>query len=797
MYKIGEQFKMNQNAVSKTDSVIKGNKYRITVLSERLLRLEYNENGIFIDNASELVINRNFDIPKFEKIETNEQLFISTPCFRLVYQKEKVFGTSKLIGSQNLRIDVYGTKKVWFFGTEQVRNYGAPGTELAYDNALSKLKKSLYSPDGYTILDDSNGRIFDEEGNILDRDTNGIDMYFFAYGHDFISCLSDYYKLTGYPSLVPRYVLGNWWYREYAYSEEELKKLINKFYDNDIPLSIVMLGSGWHINNKQNSGFTFNKEKFPEPKSIINYLHNMGIRLGLSVNPIDGFYPTEDNYEELKKYLQEEKGKIPFNALDSRCIDVYLKLIIHKLDNYGVDFYWIDYFDKNKLDTLNILKHYHFYDMKRDYRKRPLVFANNSLIAPHRYPVLYSGHTKVSWETLKALSYHNVNSTNIGVSWWCHDIGGYSGGIEDNELYTRYVQLGTFSPILRLSAGPSKFYKREPWRWEIKTYEISKMYLKLRHKLIPYLYSEAYLNSKYGVPLITPLYYIKHEMYDDVLYKSEYYFGSQLFISPIVTSKDYTMDRVIHKFYIPDGTWYDFFTGKRFTGNKKYVSFFKDEDYPVFAKQGAIIPLGTNKNINDTTLPTDMEIHIFPGKSNTFKLYEDDGVSNLYLSDYYLMTIIDYNYMPNNYTLIIRAAEGKSGIVPEKRNYKFKFRNTKQADEVSVYLGNEKINFNSYVEKENFIVEVNDIETIGKQLTVNCKGKDIEVDAIGILNEDIEDILSDLPIETTMKEEIAKVLFGNLSINKKRIAIRRFSNKGLDRKFIQLLLKLLEYVKEI
>ena len=223
-------------------------------------------------------------------------------------------------------------------------------------------------------------------------------------------------------------------------------------------------------------------------------------------------------------------------------------------------------------------------------------------------------------------------------------------------------------------------------------------------------------------------------MYDDPLYKTEYYFGSQLFISPITTSKDYIMNRVIHKFFIPHGIWYDFVTGKKFVGNKKYVSFFKDNDYPVFARQGAIIPLGTNKNINDTNPPTDMEIHIFPGKSNTYKLYEDDGVSNLYKKDYYLMTMIDYNYMPNNYTLIIRALEGKSGIIPEFRNYKIRFRNTKKADDVIVYLDKDKINYNSYTENDDFIVEIKNVVTIGKQLTINCKGKDIEADPIRIIN---------------------------------------------------------------
>ena len=105
------------------------------------------------------------------------------------------------------------------------------------------------------------------------------------------------------------------------------------------------------------------------------------------------------------------------------------------------------------------------------------------------------------------------------------------------------------------------------------------------------------------------------------------------------------MNRTIHRFFIPEGVWYDFTTGKKFPGNKKYISFYREEDYPVFAKSGSIVPLANfYENINDTRSPESMEIHIFPGKSNIYNLYEDDGESKLYEKGYYLISSIDYNY---------------------------------------------------------------------------------------------------------------------------------------------------------
>ncbi|MCI9110794.1 MAG: DUF5110 domain-containing protein, partial [Bacilli bacterium] len=191
-----------------------------------------------------------------------------------------------------------------------------------------------------------------------------------------------------------------------------------------------------------------------------------------------------------------------------------------------------------------------------------------------------------------------------------------------------------------------------------------------------------------------------------------------------------------------------------------------------------------------------MEIHIFPGKSNTYTLFEDDGESDLYRKDFYLLTEIEYNYLPNNYSVIIRAKDGKSGIVPEKRNYKIVFRNTKRTDDVEVYSNRDKVSFKTYVDGPDFVVEVNDVKTIG-QLTISCKGKDIEIDAVHLINRDIEGIISDLQISTEMKEEIDRILFSDLTIQRKRIEVRKLGKKGLDKKFIKMFIKLLEYINEI
>ena len=798
MYDLGEYFKIDkEKAKANPKSIIKGDKFRFTVLTERLIRLEYSDKGEFVDDPTELVLYRNLKTPKFEVIDNSNFVSITTSYFKLTYIKGKSFLGGKASPANNLKVELLNTQNYWYYGHPEIRNFGKPNSMISKGGLEGK---GLYSADGMASIDDSTSLIFNEDGTVKQNNNLRIDTYLFMYNKDFELALKDYYEITGYPALPPRYALGNWWSSHEDYNDLKLKVLVDEFEKNEIPLSILVLDRDWHKRKKRGkelltTGFTFNNEYYKNPKTMIDYLHEKKIRLGLSIDPKEGIYDENTYFNEALKYLKPDgEGKIPYNILDPKFVDVYLKVFIHPLDTLGADFYWLSTLDGKQ--NLTLLKHYQFYDMKRDYKRRPLLLSEGDNIAPHRYPVLYSGKSEVSWDTLRKIPFYNNNSFNNGAPFWAHDIGGYFKGTEDNELYIRALQLGVFSPILKFGVDKGKYYKREPWRWDIKTYTIAKDYLKLRHRLIPYIYSEAYKYHKFGNQLVIPLYYRKPDYYDDVLFKNEYYFGEELFIAPIIIPKDTVMNRVVHKFYLPEGTWYDFVTGKKFPGNKIYTNFFRDEDYPVFAKSGSIIPLSSPKTINDTTPPEDMEINIFPGQSNSYTLFEDDGESDLYRKDYYLLTQIDYTYVPSNYSVVVRAVKGKSGIIPEKRNYKFVFRNTKRTEEVTAYSNMTSLSLKTYVDGPNFIVEVKDVPTVG-QLTVTCKGKDIEIDAVRIINEDIERIISDLQISTEMKEKIDKILFGELTIKKKRIEIRKLARVGLDKKFVKMFLRLLEYIDEI
>lgn len=800
MSELASHFKIDiSRGKAKPSSVFQGKTYRITILSDVLMRLEYNPDGVFNDYPTILALNRNFEKePNIVVKQDEKYLNITNDYFILEYSKEKPFEASKLVPDSNLRITVKDTDKIWYFNNPEVRNY--KGSTYSFDYSKSfTLDKGLYNTDGFASIDDTARPVFIEDGSIKKNPSSGTDIYLFLYKKDFKKALDSYFELTGRPALLPRYALGVIWNKNEKYNSETLEELTNSFKRNELPLSSVILGNYKdETPGKVPANFAFGQERFSNIALSIGDLHNKDIYLGLRINPREGITPADNSYNYYKELLNLKKDAIiPINVYNTKLLDLFYKTVIIDFERLGVDYLLLDDISEDRVSAF-MLMHYTFMNYLKSDARRGFVLSRNPGIASHRYPALYSGQTDVSWKTLRYLPFYNLTSANIGLSWWSHDIGGYKNGTEDAELFTRYVEFGTYSPIFRFSSKEGRYYKREPWAWDVKTKKIVRDYVRLRHKLIPYLYSEAYKYYKDGEVLTKPLYYTYPQVYDEPLYKNEYYFGSELFVSPITESKDTVMNRVLKRIYLPEGMWYDFKTGKKFPGGKRYASFYKDEDYPVFAKSGAIIPMAVleESDLNSTKPPKHLEIQVFPGQSNNYNLYEDDGLSNLYKQGYYIVTNIDYNYRANNYTLIVRPVEGKLGIIPNKRDYRIRFRNTKEAENVKVYIGREEV-LCTYEEEENdFVIEIKDVPT-NSQLTVNCFGKAIEIDAVRLINEDIDGIISDLQIETSLKEKVASVIFSDKEIRRKRIEIKKLRRQGLNPLFVKMFIKLLEYISEL
>ena len=585
--------------------------------------------------------------------------------------------------------------------------------------------------------------------------------------------------------MIPRYALGSWWYKNDPYNMYDIDDLIKKFNDNHIPISVFLLGNKWH-NTTEN--FSYDKSLFDQ-NILYKYYQSKKQKFGLTINPELPIYQNDPLYNSFQGVLNNYHNYLSFIPLNNNTISAYLNTVVNNLKSTGINLFNIDYYNEADKQGLFLLNHYHY--VIANLNELGIILSRNPGIAPHRYPIIYSGRTKVSWDTLKVLPTYNNSAANLGISWHAHAIGGYYGGIEDDELYLRYIQFGVFNPILILAGDTGKYYKREPWKWNQINLSVIREYMQLRNKLIPYIYNEGYTYHQYGVPIIQPLYYKYPKIYDEPNYVNQYFFGSKIMISPIVKKKNHEMNRVVQRIFIPNGIWYDYTSGKKFAGNKYYVNFYKDEDYPIFVKEGSIIPM----SLDDTTdVPKNMEIQIFPAENGlygSYELYEDDGIS-LNRNQNYLITKMNLDKVDNGYKFTMKRKDGNFNI--SNRNYLLRFRNMKSPSKVIVKYQNKEENYKHEIEKNDLIIKLNDINPY-ETLEVNIIGNNIEIETISVINEEIEGILDDLEINTILKEEIDSIIFSDLSIKKKRIGLRKLRKSGLEPKYINMFIGLLEFIE--
>ena len=789
MNTIGNYF-MNKydDSISIKDNIVQGKKYRFTFLTDRLIRLEYSGDGVFEDRPTSKVIFRKFPKVNFTTDQSEMIMQMATSYFTIAYVKEKPFASGKLTPGNNLKITLNNTEHSWYYGHPEARNFG--GINYSLDNFAGKLKleKGLYSTDGFAILDDSNSYVIAENGTFVERDKNKIDIYVFMYRKDLGLCLQDYYTLTGYPMLTPRYALGNWWYKDHAYDTKELEQLLIQFKENNIPISTILLGEK-NLNELDPINLDEQKINITALKQLCNHYK---IKIGLTSNPNTPIKPQTASFQNLQNTGLTLNGDYNFLPIDNNKLNMYDTIALKTWISYGIDAIYINYNNIKDKKTLAMLNHHAYATYGLLKNQRGVILTRNHNESIHKDGVIFTGNTKVDWNTLSILPRYFQASSNNAISYVATPIGGYFGGIENFELYIRYIQLGVFSPMMILASDDGKYYKREPWRWNEAQYEMIKKYLSLRNKLIPYIYTENYIYSKSGSPLIQPLYYKYPKIYDEVNYKNQYFFGSEMLVCPITKKKNNVMNRVVQRLFIPEGIWYELESGKKYQGNKYYMSFYKDEDYPVFVRQGSIIVMSLDET---TDIPNSMEIIVFPGSEGTYQLYEDDGITNNYKNGTFSVTNITFNYQLNDYKLTIENMSNP-GLLPQTRNYKIRFKNTKLA-KVTAQSGGVNLGGKCYLEKNDLIVELDNISTSTSCVIAIQSDGIIENSTERLINDDIKGILEDIEIETILKEKLDTILFGNLPIQKKRIAIRKLKRDKLEPKFIKMFINLLEYIETV
>ncbi|MDJ0753236.1 MAG: glycoside hydrolase family 31 protein [Ardenticatenaceae bacterium] len=680
--------------------------WRLTILTSRLIRLEYDPHGRFEDRPSQTFWYRQHEVPAFDIQQKGEQWQLSTGHLEVMIDLAQPGPPAGKENTQNLTIKVIERETTWTPGTAAAGNLG--GTYRTLDGVSGRipLEPGLMSKDGWAVIDDTSSLVFTEDGWLAPRDAHPdyLDWYFFGYGRDYQGCLREFSLVAGQTPMIPRWALGNWWSRYWPYTDRELQEVIEGFEHYDIPLSVCIIDMDWHLTDTNGfhsgwTGYTWNRDLFPDPAAFLDWLTAKGLRKALNLHPAEGVAPHEEMYAQMAAAVGVDpaaKATVPFAISNPDFAEAYFRILHHPQEEIGIDFWWIDWQQGTQsrvdgLDPLWMLNHLHFYDLGRDGVRRPFIFSRYGGLGHHRYPIGFSGDTVSDWPTLNFQPYFTATAANVGYGWWSHDIGGHMLGVQSSELYLRWVQYGVFSPIFRLHSTNNPFSERRPWAFDDDTLRVAGDALRLRHALIPYIYTMTWRNFSEQQPLIQPMYH--HWPLHEAAYlcSQQYYFGSELITAPFTEPADADTNLSRQVVWLPPGDWFDFFTGEYIEGDRWLAVYGSREMIPTFAAAGAIIPLEATAGWGSGDNPVEIDLHLFAGRTNSFDLYEDDGQTTAYLQNSYALTTLSQEWHQSTMRVVIEPAAGDLSHLPENRRWQVIIHGIIQPDRLHLKIGEEPL----------------------------------------------------------------------------------------------------------
>jgi alpha-glucosidase (family GH31 glycosyl hydrolase) len=654
--------------VADPQAVVVVGKARFTVLTPELIRMEWAGDGKFEDHASFVFINRKLPVPAFDRAESDHghRFTIKTSALTLTYMPAK----DGRFTPENLTIEmtVDGKPVKWHPGLVDDQNL--QGTTRTLDGAVGEktkepIEEGLISRSGWAVVDDSSRPLFDSADFSFKDGENGPwpwvierpagprqDWYFFGYGHNYRKALGDYVRVAGRIPLPPRFAFGAWWSRYWAYSDQEIEEIIRGFHENDVPLDVFVIDMDWHLSQEQLqargekdpsgqrlgwTGYTWNKLLFPDPDQFLDRLHADHLKTSLNLHPASGIQPWEEHYPEMARAMGVDPATrqyVPFDITDKKFTTNYFNLVLRPLEKQGIDFWWLDWQQEPTTKMAGVtptwwLNYVHFTDQQRQ-GKRPLLFHRWGGLGNHRYQIGFSGDTVSVWPSLAFQPWFTATAANVGYAYWSHDIGGHMPGAVEPELFTRWVQFGTFSPILRTHTTKNPDSERRIWAYPEPFSNILRSAFQLRYALQPYIYTEARRTYDSGVAFFRPLYYDWPEASEAYSSKDEYLFGDQMLVAPVTAPAEKVSGLATEKVWLPEGLWIEWPTGKYISGPTAVNRSFSIDQIPVYVKAGAIVPMQPPMRYTGERPVDPLIVNVWPlkpGASSSYSVYEDSGVS--------------------------------------------------------------------------------------------------------------------------------------------------------------------------
>ncbi len=519
----------------------------------------------------------------------------------------------------------------------------------------------------------------------LTAEDGQVNYYFFGQ-QSLPGIINDYTWLTGSMPLPPLWSLGFQQCRYSYHNQQEVLSVAENFRFRNVPADVIYLDIHYMDQFKV---FTFNRERFPDPASMIAKLRQMGFRVVVSLDPgikVEPGYSAFDSGSQADVFVKYPDGTpyagevwpglCHFPDFSNPKTRQWWGNHLQAYTDVGVSGFWNDMNEpatwgndfpdlvgfsfeghgataRHGRNVYGLLMARSSYEGARKHRpnERAFCLSRAAFSGSQRYTAVWTGDN-VATDRNMFLSIRMVNSLGLaGIAYSGYDIGGFSKETS-SALFARWLSIGAFSPLCRAHTNVAT-RTAEPWAFGETILEISRNYLNVRYQLLPYIYSLFYEAASTGMPVARalPLAYPHDNTVYETAYEHQYLFGPSLLVIPVNSEQQYAQA------YLPNHAWYNFYNGQSHHGLQKVLCKAPLAELPVFVKAGAIIPMQGKAASTTHSAGSTLFIHVWYGlNENHFVYYEDDGTTMDYQQSQYLKRTI--TFAPEQNHIILGQAEG-------------------------------------------------------------------------------------------------------------------------------------------
>ncbi|HEY1265478.1 MAG TPA: glycoside hydrolase family 31 protein [Terriglobales bacterium] len=659
---------------------LKSGVLKLQVCSESIVRVLYSPSQAIPEQRQYVVIKDQWPPVNWTVAEDAKEISLSTAKLKITVLREdssihfadssgkQIFEESQrrmvpvtVNGESTYHAEIF--EKLWgsyeaFYGLGQhqagVWNYRGESVELSQEN--TNISIPLYvSTYGYGIFwnNTSRSRFNNRFLNALYLSSEVADVidYYFIYGPEFDQIIAGYRELTGAPPLFGKWAYGYWQCKNRYQSQDEILGVAHKYRELHIPLDNIVQDWFWW----NTMGEPVFNDKYPDPKGMIDDLHKNNVHIMFSFWPF--FRKGSPVYDDMdaRGYFIAKTVAPSFHPVDQALYDAfnpearkyYWDLLNTGLFKIGADAWWMDTTEpETEGRETNILVENQValgsgaryanlfplmttagvYEGQRatSDQKRVFILSRSAFAGSQRNAAaVWSGDINPTWSYFKKQIPAGLNYSLSGLPYWTTDIGGFVSGNPDDpayrELYIRWFEFGTFNPILR-AHGTRTTNQNELWSYGPEAQKILVNYDSLRYRLLPYIYSLAWRTTSEAY---TPMRGLVMDFRNDERVSDigdQFMFGPALLVSPVTDPGSTT-----RRMYLPQATWYDFWTGRSSSGGKVIDTPSPLEQIPLYVRAGSILPLGPEMEWATQKAEDPIELRVYRGANGSFTLYEDEN----------------------------------------------------------------------------------------------------------------------------------------------------------------------------